>query len=141
VTLIPAGRPRTTRPCGQAHTATCRADGPETRVLSYLAGSSEILSVRLKTEDALSLLDHWKTHGTLLLVHISSQTITRDLQTIVTDLEGSTIRLKSVHDDIQIDVASADFDGELGSPTSKLTAFLVCKVRDHRWAFYAVRGA
>ena len=97
--------------------------------------------MRLKTEDALSLLDHWKTHGTLLLVHVSSQAITRDLQTTVKDLEGATIRLKSAGGDIQIDVATADFDGELGSPTSKLTAFLVCKVRDHRWAFYAVRGA
>ena len=107
---------------------------------SRRARCQKILYVHLTIEDALSLLDIWKAHRTLLLVHFSTPGASRDLQMTVKDLNGTTVRLAAASEEIQVDLTGGEFNGDRRGPTnSKLHAFLVCELRNDRWAFYATR--
>jgi hypothetical protein len=87
--------------------------------------------MNITSEEAISLLEEWRTAGTPLRVHLSG----KEFQAAIDAITGTQISLISGREKVQIDVQGADFNGD----SRKVSGYLVCEFRDgDRCSFYVL---
>jgi hypothetical protein len=106
--------------------------------LRYYCGAMHIT-----LDEAVSLLDSWKTTGTVLRVHLFRAGQSREVHATVKGTNGAVLNLDANGEEIVIDLDGAEFNGDRRSaPYSNHGAYLVCEYRNgDRLSFYAQRAA
>jgi len=99
--------------------------------------------VNISAEEALALLNAWKTEGVVVRAYFSGRRAPdQELQSTVAAINGSTVTLATASEEIKVDLSGADFNGDRRSPpNANHGAYLVCEFRNEdRWSFYAPRS-
>jgi hypothetical protein len=107
------------------------------------AGLIPSFRMNITLDEAVSLLDTWKTAGTVLRVHLSRAGNSRELQAAIKDIKGVivTVSASGGAEEMEIDLTGAEFNGDRRlAPNSSQGAYLVCEYRNgDRFSFYAPR--
>jgi hypothetical protein len=107
------------------------------------AGLIPSLIMNITFDEAVSLLDTWKTAGTVLRVHLSRAGNSRELQATIKDIQGAIVRVSASvgGEETEVDLTGAEFNGDRRlAPNSSQGAYLVCEYRNgDRFSFYAPR--
>jgi hypothetical protein len=93
--------------------------------------------MHLNSEEALAIIDEWKYKQTPLQLQLPGAPAgTRTSATIWTRL-GTKVTLQSeTNQNIEVDLAGADFNGDGKTIGSALGAYLICEFGDDRVEFY-----
>jgi hypothetical protein len=93
--------------------------------------------MHIPLDEALVLLNSWKTEGTRLRVHASGAGIRQELpQGTIRGLRGTIVETGDDETKLEVDLKDADFNGDWSPP-----AYLICEFRDGgRYSFHTLRG-
>jgi hypothetical protein len=96
--------------------------------------------MHLTVEEALSLLKSWESDQTVLRIHFSGSKSSREVQASIR-LVGARVRLLAGAEEVDIDLADAEFNGDRRSPpNASHGAYLICEFKsDDRLSLYAPR--
>ena len=78
--------------------------------------------MHISLEEAIAFFNSWKTAATTLKVYSSSTGQTRELQAKVSSVKGAAIVLNNGENEIEVNLADADFNGDRWSFYSPLPA-------------------
>ncbi len=97
--------------------------------------------MHITIDEAIAILDSWKTAETLLDVHVSGAGQGRKLHVAVIGISGTVVSLAGNEGETKLDLAGATFNGDRrASPNSHYGAYLVCEYGNgDSWSFYAPR--
>jgi hypothetical protein len=97
--------------------------------------------MNISDEEALSLLNSWFLEKTTLRACFSKPGATKEVHGLITDIAGTTIKVDTEPEEIEINLDGAEFNGDKRAPASAPhSAYLICEFRnDDRWTFYAPR--
>jgi hypothetical protein len=99
--------------------------------------------MHITIDEAIAILDSWKTDETLLDVHVSSAGHGRKLHAAVIGISGTVVSLAGNEGETKLDSAGATFNGDRrASLNSNYGAYLVCVCEYGNgdfWSFYAPR--
>jgi hypothetical protein len=97
--------------------------------------------MHITIDEAIAILDSWKTGETLLDVHVSIAGHGRTFQATVISVTGEVVNLSGSEGETEADLAGATFNGDRrASANSHYGAYLVCDyVNGDFWSFYAPR--
>jgi hypothetical protein len=97
--------------------------------------------MHITIDEAIAILDSWKTGETMLDVHVSSVGHDRRLRAKVVGISGTVVSLDGNEGETELDLTEASFNGDRRlSPNSSYGAYLVCEYGNGDfWSFYAPR--
>jgi hypothetical protein len=97
--------------------------------------------MHITIEEAISLLDVWRTQETVLDIHFSCAGNRRELHETVVGIKGGVVNLSGAEGATRLDLTGAEFNGDRRCPpNSNHGAYLVCEYANgDRWSFYAPR--
>ena len=97
--------------------------------------------MHIAVNEAVSLLNSWKSSETVLKAHLFRAGQSRGVQATVKAINGAVINFDADGEEIAIDLNGAEFNGDRRSaPTLIHGAYLVCEYRNgDRFSFYAPR--
>jgi hypothetical protein len=97
-------------------------------------------AMHITIDEAIAILDSWKTGETLLDVHASIAGHGRKFQASVISVRG-VVSLSGSEGETEVDLAGATFNGDRrASPNSHYGACLICEYGNGDvWSFYAPR--
>ena len=97
--------------------------------------------MHITIDEAIAILDSWKTGETLLDVHVSIAGHGRKFQATVISIRGEVVSLSGSEGETEVDLAGATFNGDRrASPNSHYGAYLICEYGNGDfWSFYAPR--
>lgn len=101
------------------------------------------MPVNINQEEAVSILEMWKTSGIDLQLSASRSGANEKLTVKVEAVRNEVIDLRVGGEVLQISLAGAEFNGDRrgAPPRSTHGAYLICEYRNgDRYAFYAPRG-
>jgi hypothetical protein len=97
--------------------------------------------MHITLDEAIVILESWKTGETLLDVHVSIAGHGRKFQATVISIRGEVVSLSGTEGETEVDLAGATFNGDRrASPNSHYGAYLICEYGNGDfWSFYAPR--
>src|ERR1700675_1210267 len=97
--------------------------------------------MHITSDEAIAILDSWKTGETLLDVHVSRVGHGQRFQATVVGISGTVVRLGGNGGETELDLTGASFNGDRRvSPNSIYGAYLVCEFGNGDfWSFYGPR--
>ena len=97
--------------------------------------------MHIAIDEAIAILDSWRTAETPLDIHVSGAGHGRKLHVAVIGISGTVVSLAGNEGETQLDLAGATFNGDRRvSLNSNYGAYLVCEYENGDfWSFYAPR--
>src|ERR1700693_782431 len=97
--------------------------------------------MHIALDEAIVILESWKTGETLLDVHVSIAGHGRKFQATIISIRGEVVSLSGSEGETEVDLAEATFNGDRrASANSHYGAYLVCEYGNGDfWSFYAPR--
>jgi hypothetical protein len=97
--------------------------------------------MHITIDEAIAILDSWKTGETLFDVHVSIAGHGRKFQATVISIRGEVVSLSGSEGETEADLAGATFNGDRrASANSHYGAYLICEYGNGDfWSFYAPR--
>lgn len=97
--------------------------------------------MHITIDEAIAILDSWRTAETPLDVHVSGASHGRKLHLAVIGISGTVVSLAGNVGETKVDLAGATFNGDRrASANSQYGAYLVCEFGNGGfWSFYAPR--
>ncbi len=96
--------------------------------------------MHITIDEAIAILDNWKTGETPLDVHVSRVGEGRKLQTTVVGISGTVVSLGGNEGETKLDLTGASFNGDRRASASSNYGALVCEYGNGDfWSFYAPR--
>ena len=99
--------------------------------------------MNITLQEAISILEMWQREATAMRVSFSGRggANSREWEARVSSISGTSVTLAASSQQINVEIASAEFNGDARAPESaKHGAYLVCEFPNQdRWSFYASR--
>jgi hypothetical protein len=95
--------------------------------------------MNISLEEAISLLEGWRTAGTEVRLHVSTQKGNREVRAVITSVTGTKANIVADTEILTLDLQGAEFNGDRrSSPHTNQGPYLICEFRnDDRWSFRA----
>jgi hypothetical protein len=99
--------------------------------------------MHIRLDEAIALLNSWKTDEIVLDIHVSRAGHNGQLQATVTGIDGAVVDLNGPEGEMHVDLSGAEFNGDQRAPAnSSRGAYLICEYpKGDRWSFYAPRSS